>query len=227
MSTTAAPPSTREQLETAILADVVTQFANLGESTSRFSLLVKYEGRPAWQAIGNLTSRNMLRKSDFNQATNEELYLPTASAFEFCGNPELQKKAKTVTTIVLHTLKQMFKGERKREGFTFEDFQRHVNDIYPNNTFAPSDLKLGLYLAKDFNVLSAFGSDVKEVCQFQIAETAIGMADPDAEWDRVMATLNPRLRIAEDRVVTSQSNQWERISVLAQREMEKGRSPLV
>jgi hypothetical protein len=33
-----------------MMADVVTRFANTWESTSRFSLLVKYEGGPAWQA---------------------------------------------------------------------------------------------------------------------------------------------------------------------------------
>src|SRR6266496_917165 len=108
--TTAAPALTIEQLETAILGDVVTRFVNLKESTSRFSLLVKFEGQPAWQAIGNLVARNMMRNSAFNKPTEEEEYLPAAAAFEFCGNPELLKKAKAATTVVLHTLKQMFKG---------------------------------------------------------------------------------------------------------------------
>ena len=191
-----------------------TRFANLRESTSRFSLLVKFEGQPTWQAIGNLVAHNMIRKSDVNQPTDEEEYLPTASAFEFCGNPELQRKARTATTIVLHTLKQMFKGERKKEGFTFDDFQRHVNDIFPKNTFDPSELKLGLYLAKDFNVLSSYGSDVKEVAQFRIAETAIGMANPETEWDRVVAILNPRQRIADESFPTLPSDQWEKIKPL-------------
>jgi len=134
-----------EQLETAILADVVTQFASSWQSTSRFSILVKYEGHPAWQAIANLTSHNIVRKSDVNKPTDEEEYLPTAAAFELCGNAELLTKAKTATTVVLHTLKQMFKGERKKkEGFSFEDFQRHVNDIYPGNNFECSSSKLGL-----------------------------------------------------------------------------------
>jgi serine/threonine protein kinase len=215
MSTTASPASAMEQLETAILADVVTRFANLKESTSRFSLLVKFEGLPAWQAIGNLASRNMIRKSDFNQPTDEEEYLPTAPAFEFCGDPELKRKAKNATTVVLHTLKQMFKGERrKKDGFTFEDFQRHVKDLYPNRTFEASELKLGLYLAKDFNVLSAFGSDVKEVGQFRIAETAIGMANPETEWDRVMSVLSPRQRISEESSPPLPSRQWEKIKPL-------------
>lgn len=45
MTTQVAPTLTMEQLETAMMADVVTRFANTWESTSRFSLLVKYEGK--------------------------------------------------------------------------------------------------------------------------------------------------------------------------------------
>ena len=212
MSTSVPPPRTTEQLETAILLDVVTQFANDWASTPRFSLLVKYEGQPVWQALANLTSRNVIRKSDVNKPTDEEEYLPTAGAFELCGNSELLTKAKAATTIVLHTLKQMFKGERKKkEGFSFEDFQRHVNGIYPDNKFDSGDLKLGLYLAKDFNVLSVYGSDVKQVGQFQISETAIGMENPDTEWDRVMEVWSLRRKIAHETSSSMPTYQWERI----------------
>ena len=201
-----------EQLEAAIVTDVVTRFANLWESTSRFSLLVKFEGQPAWQVIANLTSRNTIRKSEANKPTDEEEYLPTAAAFELCANSELRTKAKAATTIVLHTLKQMFKGERKKkEGFSFEDLQRHVNDIYPSHKFDPADLKLGLYLARDFNVLSVYGSDVKQVAPFQISETPIGMANPDTEWDRMMEVWKIRKKTA-DEVATSKPNyEWEKI----------------
>jgi len=39
MTAATAIPATIEQLETAILLDVVTRFAKLRETTSRFSLL--------------------------------------------------------------------------------------------------------------------------------------------------------------------------------------------
>ncbi len=212
MSTSVTSALTMEQLETAILLDVVTQFANTWASTPRFSLLVKYEGQPAWQALANLTSHNLIRKSDVNKPTDEEEYLPTAGAFELCGDSELLTKAKTATTVVLHTLKQMFKGERKKkEGFSFEDFQRHVSGIYPSNKFDPEHLKLGLYLAKDFNVLSVYGSDVKQVGQFQISETAIGIANPDTEWDRVMEVWSLRSKIADETSSSMPTYQWERV----------------
>ncbi|SRR6266478_1124280 len=209
MTETAA---TIEQLDTAILLDVVTRFANLRESTSRFSLLIKFEGQPAWQAISNLTGRSMIRNRAINKPTEEEEYLPTAAAFEFCGNSEIRDKAKSATTIVLKTLKQMFKGERKREGLTFEDLQRHVNDLHPNNMFDSSDLKLGLYLAGDFRVFSSQNSPDGEVTSFRIAETAISMTNPDTEWDRVMATIRPTGRQIKETM--EQIQQWEEIKPL-------------
>src|SRR6266700_729385 len=217
MTATATPALTIEQLETAILADVVTRFANLRESTSRFSLLVKFEGQPAWQAIGNLVVRNLIRNKAVNKRTAEEEYLPRAAAFEFCGNKQLRDQARFATTVVLRTLKQMFKGERKRDGLTFEDLERHVEDLEPDTLIESAILKLGLYLSTDFHVLSYSSSpDSLEVTSFQISEAAITMANPDAEWDRVMAGFQPILRrVGENggRAVEALP-EWERITPL-------------
>src|SRR5690242_11688890 len=98
---------TIEQLETAIISDVVTRFANLRESTSRRSLLIKFRGQPAWQAIGNLTNQNILRRTG-NTSTAEEDYLPSAAAFHFSGNEQLRAQAKFATTVVLHALQEMY-----------------------------------------------------------------------------------------------------------------------
>jgi hypothetical protein len=189
---TSGSAATIAQLGTAILSDVVTRFANLRESTSRLSLLIKFEGQPVGQTIAGLVGRNLIRNQAFGKPTEEEQYLPTAAGFGFCGKPELRDEAKAATSVVLHTLKQMFKGERKKEGLTLEDLERHVDYIYPNSIFENPTLKLGLYLAKDFNVINASTSpDGIEVTSFRITETAIAMANPDAEWDAMMSRYRP------------------------------------
>jgi len=87
-----------------------------------------------------------------------------------------------------------------------------VNRLFPNNTFDASDLKLGLYLALDFRVFSSHNSPTWEVTSFRISEAAISMADPETEWDRVMATYRPsRRQIAE---TVDQIQQWEEIKRL-------------
>ncbi len=178
---------TNEQLESAIALDVVTTFANLKEATPRRALLIKFRGLPAWQSIANLLNRSVLRRRDPNSATEDEQYLPTAAAFELCTNPQLREPAKLATTIVLHTLHQMSIGESRKDGFAFDDLKRHVERLCPNRIFDTTTLKLGLYLAKDFNVLTSYGPpDGTEITRFQIGEGAISMADPGTEWDRVM-----------------------------------------
>lgn len=187
-----APALTPQQLETAILADVVTRFVNLQEATARYSLLVKYEGKPAWQVIGSLTARNMLRNRLRNVPTADEEYIPAAAAFELCGIPEFRNMAKAATTVVLHTVKQMFKGERRKAPFVLDDIKRHVERLFPKQEFDVETLRLGLYLATDFNVMNATSApNGLSIDSFYITETAIGMANPEGEWDRVMAQLRP------------------------------------
>jgi serine/threonine protein kinase len=212
---------TTEQIETTILFDVVTRFANLKESTSRRDLLIKLKGQPAWQAIANLLNQNILRRKG-NTATAEEEYLPTAAAFQFCENAQLREQAKRATTVVLHALQQMFVGEPKKEGFSFEDLKNHIAYSNPNRIFDNETLKLGLCLAKDFGVLAGYRPpDDTEVTWFQIGESSVAMADPETEWDRVMAgykrpTVAQSGRVDEiERAFRTQGQvQWERIRPL-------------
>jgi len=208
------------QLEAGILSDVVTQFVTFARSTSRLSLLIKYEGLPAGQTIFNLIGRNFLRRKTSNVPTDEEEYLPMAAAFQFCGNAQLRDQAKTSTTLVLHALKQMFKSERKKEYYVFEDLERHLDQLYPTSLFETASLKLGLYLAKDLNVLGGYrlnAPDDTEVTGFQIGEAAISMADPEAEWDSAMARYMPAsaaVLASDEKSVHHQEDEWERIKRL-------------
>ena len=73
----------------------------------------------------------------------------------------------------------------KRDGFAFDDLKRHVEWIYPNRRIETATLKLGLYLAKDFSVLTSYRPPGgTEITLFQIGEGAISMADPGTEWEK-------------------------------------------
>lgn len=210
---------TNEQLEVAILSDVVTRFVNMKESTSRRALLIKFRGQPVSHVIGDLLNQNILHRKNSNAATTDEEYLPKAAAFQFCGNTQLRDQVKLATTIVFHALQQMFVGEQKKEDLGFEDLKNHIAYAYPNRIFDNATLKIALYLAKDLGVLVAYRlnpPEDTEVTSFQIGEGAITMADPDTEWDRVMAGYRlPSSRRAADvdeHAVGAQAEvQWERI----------------
>jgi len=106
---------TKEQLEVAILLDVVTSFANLKQSTPRRSLLIKYKNQPSSVAIFDLASHNIICRKNNNAATTDKEYLPSAAAFELCGDNRLREEAKHASTIVLTTLHNMFIGEHKKD----------------------------------------------------------------------------------------------------------------
>ena len=214
-----APALTLQQLETAILADVVMRFMNLQEPTSRYCLLVKYEGKPAWQAISNLTSRNLLRNRKLNVPTAEEEYVPTAFSFELCGIPEFRQMAKTATTVVLHTVKQMFKGEKRKEPFVLDDLERHVEQLFPGQKFDVETLGLGLYLATDFHVINAaIAPNGLSIDSFYINEAAIGMPNPETEWDRIMSAIKPVSQpLSGANTASAQTpDKWEEIKPLGE-----------
>lgn len=211
-----------EHLESAILSDVVLRFINLKESTSRHSLLIKFEGSPTAHAIDNLFNRNLIRRNGQGQVVE---YLPTAAAFEFSGDSGTRDRAKVALTIVLQGLKNMFKGEPYGTNFILSDLRRHIVELYPGRNIDDVTLNLGLYLAQDFGVLGVqrLNSPANtEIASFQIGEHAIAMEDPEKEWDKVMARYNQLTRTAHpnagDAKIPSSSAEaqgnWERISPL-------------
>jgi hypothetical protein len=86
--------------------------------------------------------------------TFPEQYLPSASSFRFCDDDQLRAHARKCVTVVLHTLRNMFKTSPGDNWYTFEDLLTKVRDLYPNSALDESSLKLALYLAHDIRVLS-------------------------------------------------------------------------
>src|SRR5438309_9841637 len=82
---------TKEQLEVTILLDVVRSFADLKQSTARRALIIKYKNQPASVAINDLVSHNIIYRKNTNVATTDEEYLPSAAAFELCGDNRLRR----------------------------------------------------------------------------------------------------------------------------------------
>jgi hypothetical protein len=136
-------------LQQKIASDVVKRFAHLKQSTARRALLIKFINQPTAEAITNLVNGRVIRRKGNTGATVDEENLPHAAAFEICDDLQLREEAKHAATVVLHALQQMFIGEPKKDGYSFEDLDRHVSELYPNQIFEDETLKFGLYLAPD------------------------------------------------------------------------------
>jgi len=201
-----------EQLELAILNDVVNRFVHLNESTPRRTILIKYKNRPAAEALHAVINQNIIRRKDSEGATTDEEYLPAAAAFELCGDTQLLEQAKHASTVVLYTLQQMFVADPRKEGYAFNVLKEHAALVFPNHIPDDATLRLGLYLAKDLHAL--MGNRMKqpdqtEVEWFQIAETVANLPNPEQEWDRAMAGYRPSSLPTEPEGL--EEAQWEQI----------------
>src|SRR5260370_21012762 len=204
-----------EQLELAILKDVVNRFVHLNQSTARPELLGKYKNQRAAEVLQSLVNENIVRRKSSDAATTDEEYLPAAAAFELCGDTQLLGEAKRASAVVLYTLQQMFVGEQKKEGYTFKDLTEHAALVFQNQILDDATLKLGLYLAKDLQALMGNRMNQPnqtEVEWFQIAETVANLPDPERAWDRAM--MGYRRSADSTEVVSQDESQWERIRPL-------------
>jgi Protein kinase domain len=208
---------TKDQLEKALLLEVVTRFHDFNQSVSRYSLVLKFEGQPALtQVLYDLQARSLLIRQNQNVPTDEEEYLPGALAFELCGDKRYREEAKSAVTVVLHTLRQMYKKEHNKQ-FTLDDLERYAAEGFPGKYIDRATVKFGLYIAKGFNVLTSYGPpDGVEVAEFRIAEWIMSIPNLDAEWDTMVDRSTPRVpqvagaftEIEEDlRLVLAASNQ--------------------
>ena len=179
---------TKEEAYTAILTDVVQRFTSAKKSTSRRDLIIKYKAAGT-TAIMDLVNRNVLRSIN----EGEEQYLPTAAAFQFCGDVKLRHRARTGVTAALHALQNMYVAEPPQKQFTFQDLRRYVDEIGPNHV-SDETLNLGLYLVREFNVLAGYQvspTDYTETAWFRVGEGAVTIEDVDQQWDVATAPYRP------------------------------------
>jgi len=175
------------RLQAQILTVVAKRFVNLKESTARKDLVLEFE---RGEEISDLARRGVLK---CKENVVPEQYLPTAAAVEFCDDPQLRETVRRSTTAVLHALKNIYKVERKQQ-FSFADLQEHIRRVFPSSTYDDDALKLGLFLAADFNVLQSRQlnqPDQTEIVAFHVSESIITRGDLNGAWDTMTAAYKP------------------------------------
>jgi len=171
----------------AILSVVATEFLNHGKSMPRRSLVKRFRDGGPEAALSELLNANVLRRTALD---NSEAYLPTSAAFQLSRDAGLIGTAKGAASIVLHGLHEMVMGEPVERNYSLEDLSRHLDEKYPHQLYEDTTLRLGLFLARDFGVLSAMTMNSPadtEVVSFRIGEAAITLKDIESKWDAVTA----------------------------------------
>jgi hypothetical protein len=108
----------------------------------------------------------------------------------------------------------MFVGERKKEGYVFEDLKKHFSDTNPNRSIEDVTLKLALYLARDLHMLLSSRlnkPDETGVEWFRISEAVTNMPEPETEWDKAMAGFRRRGTTVLGEDEEGEEASWEEI----------------
>lgn len=173
------------EVERDITKTVVQRFLNLNESSPR-SLLARQHRSS--QAFYRLRDSGIVRNTDESAPTGDEVYLPRALAFYYCGDPEALSLARQSVTIVVHVLQNLFDVELDKKQFSPRDLEAQANKIFEPHP-QPEVLRLGLYLARDIGVLTVWSPATASIepAIFQIAEHIVEIRDFNKVWDDFIA----------------------------------------
>ncbi len=114
-------------------------------------------------------------------------FFPLALAFYLCGDEEILFQAKRAVQVVAHVLQNLYEVETVKTDFKFEEIEAHASKMY--DRLEPGTIKLGLYLAPEFRILAAWGSNPQnaEISYVRINERIVEMTDLDSLWDQYIA----------------------------------------
>ncbi len=113
-------------------------------------------------------------------------YLPRVLAFEYCGDAEMLRRAKSASTVVVRILQNLFDTEMEKENFTADDVAQHAAKMYESPP-AKEEIALGLFLGAEFaNVLKVcgFSLDHTEMTMLQVHDSILALSDIDGLWDK-------------------------------------------
>lgn len=164
--------------ERKITLAVMHRFLNLGESTPHKPLLSECKDP---KAIEHLMRVGVLRT--FGQPAS---YLPRVLAFQYSGDADALRQAKSAVTLTIKVLKNLFEVELERETFTLDDVQEHAHKICD---FPPTnhEITLGFFLVAEFaNVMKScrFNSTHTEMVSLELEDNIVALTDIDGMWDR-------------------------------------------
>ena len=167
-------------VEKNILNSVVRNFLDSKRATRRKELLDAFESPGA---IDSLVSNTVLEQTQGNS------YLPSAMAFYYCGDSEVQALTRRGVRAVAHVLKKLIKEERPNLDPTNIETLAREFDSGINDTM----VRVGLYVGRDLGLLqSSYGRSEQQadVIPVNINEY-IYEKDPAWLWDDFIRRHDP------------------------------------
>jgi hypothetical protein len=173
--------------EVEIAREVLSRFLNLKQPTPRKELVIRFRNP---EVLDDLARKSILECIDRD---GRQTYRPKLLAFHYCAGSEIAAKARCGLEAVLHIFQSLFVSEPEDKQFSPEEIEAKANQL--DGTIDPENLKLGLYLVREFNFLGSYGTnpdgtELRFVC---INERIVTMIDPSQEWDERVRILSQYL----------------------------------
>jgi hypothetical protein len=170
---------TLNENELGVVKAVVHQFLSEKRPSARKPLLLLAGSR---DVLDKLARWSILKTSD------HQTYLPTALAFHYSGDADALLLARHSIQILAGVLKSTYELEVDDRQFTPEEIETLARMKYKDDPSRVVDLegiKLGLYLANEFSLLSAYSTNQAqtEVAFLRISDYVVEIKEPETLWD--------------------------------------------
>ena len=166
--------------DSRVVKAVVHQFLSEKKPSARKPLLLLAGSR---DVLDKLARWSILKTSD------HQSYLPTALAFHYCGDADALLLARQSIQILAGILKSTYELEvDDNRQFTPEEIETLARMKYkddPSRIVDSERIKLGLYLANEFNLVSGLTLDTaqKEIAFIRISDYVVEIKEPETLWD--------------------------------------------
>jgi len=164
-------------VEKKILKTVVQRFLDSKKATRRKELLDTFESPGA---IDSLVSTAVLEQTQGNSYGNS--YLPSAMAFHYCGDIEVQALTRRGVRAVAHVLKKLIKEERPNlDPTNIETLAREFD-----SGISDTMIRVGLYVGRDLGLLqSSQGRNEQQADVIPVTiNEYIYEKNPETLWDQ-------------------------------------------
>lgn len=175
------PPTDIQQ---RMMRRVVRNFLDkFGHSTPRQDLVIEFKHL---NDLNELVSRRVFKTYSADD------YLPTAAAFHNCGDAKTADLARQSIQTMAKVLQKQFLTRQTK--FTREGLEEDAREINPQAD--RRTVELGIYLAPEFNLLSAYvgGNEQRPIIvPTKISELIVDVRNPDTLWDDHLKRCDPWL----------------------------------
>ncbi|MBZ5699133.1 MAG: protein kinase family protein [Acidobacteriia bacterium] len=160
------------ETDIAIVNAVTQEFLTSKKSTLRKPLLIKAKSH---EVLDRLVRWSILGTND------QRTYFPKAPAFHYCGNADTLLLAKRSVELIVRVLIELFPDSPEDKWFSLHEIEIQSRKMF--GEIDPKQIRLGLYLAPEFNLLAGWRGEQAEMESLRIGERVVEIENPETLWD--------------------------------------------